>query len=193
VNLLRSILSLAAILLASCASDSDSGTGTSTANAGYKPMSQRLNESNGYKVDSDGNWVPKSNKRSSYDGSGTPGGMKGNVGKKAYQAGKLQQKSWWGNKNYGQKQFGGNTTNTTFNKSSSLGNKGAREAGASPKTSQTYGTGTFASRAAGEGGGKNLPTQRFHNEGKRHQQPEIIDWKEQRSLSLEQSKGILGR
>ncbi len=92
MNLLRPILGLAAILLASCASDSDSETGTSTANAGYKPMSQRLNESNGYKVDSDGNWVPKNDKRSAYDGHGSPAGMKGDVGKKAYQAGKLQQK-----------------------------------------------------------------------------------------------------
>lgn len=188
MKMTRSMIGFLLILLASCASDSDSGG--EIQNTGRKTMNERMNETHGYEKDENGDWVSQSDKRSSFDGSGAPGGIQGNVGKKTYQTGELNQRSWWGNKKYGQKQYAGNTKNTTLGKSSNLGRKGAREAGNSSGMSGNYGTGSLTGKSAREGGGNSMSNQRFSGEGKRNQE---LDWKEQRSLSLKESTGILGR
>lgn len=180
------------ILLASCASKSG-GDPDGSANAGFKPMSERLNQTGGYKQDSQGNWAPQTNQRSTFDGKGAAGGTQGNVGKKTYQTGGLAQKSWWGNKNYGQKKYSGNTANTGLKKTSALGRKGAREGGNASSLTGNYGTGRLASRSAREGASATMANRRSSSESKRHEQPVIVDWKQQRSLSVEQSNGILGR
>ena len=69
VKLHRSILWLLVLLPVSCASDSGAEQPPPRPSAA-NPLSQRLNESNGYKEDANGNWVPKSDKRSSFETQG---------------------------------------------------------------------------------------------------------------------------
>lgn len=192
----RPLLWLLVLLPVSCASGPDGGnTAGSAAPPTRKTLSQRLDESNGYKVDSDGNWVPQNNQRSSFESQGDSPYFQGNYQKKQYKTGEYSKKSWWGNKEYGRKEYAGNTDGSRFQKSSRLDGKGAREAGKAADVPQTYQTDTYATNAAREANGKRIAKPaNAETENRRgvFPQPEIIDWRQQRSLSLEQSKGILG-
>lgn len=182
---------LLVLLPVSCASKS----GDSTSEP-HKTFSQRIDEGNGYKQDAEGNWKPKTDKRSSFENQGESADFKGNVDKKNYKTGDLSTKSWWGNKDYGGKQYAGNTNARGIRKSSNLGDKGAPETGkSSGMGNESYQTGDYATGSAREAGTGNITkttddvTNRRRNA---YPPPEIIDWREQRSLSLEQSKGFLG-
>jgi len=188
----RSILLPLVWLAASCASDK----GSSSAPEPVKPLSQRLSESNGYKQDANGNWVPKTDKRSSFESQGESPYFKGEYGKKDYQTGDYSKKSWWGNKDYGRKSYDGDTDGSSFQKSSRMQGQGAREAGGSADIPDAYQTGGYATSDAREAGRDGLakPSDAETDIRRRvFKQPAIIDWREQRSLTLEQSKGILGR
>jgi hypothetical protein len=188
-----SILCLLVLLPVSCASDS--GKEKAPAPPEHKSLTQRLDESNGYKQDEKGNWLPKSDKRSQFESQGQSPYFSGEFGKKDYKTTTFSNRSWWGNKNYGAKEYAGNTDGSRFQKSSALDGKGAREAGQSAGASKTYGTNKYATTTAREAGSKTIdkPSDaETDNRRKVYPAPEIIDWREQRSLSLEQSKGILG-
>lgn len=182
------------VLLASCASEKSESRPSSAP----RNLSTRLSESNGYKQDSNGNWVPQNDRRSEFESKGQSHFAQKSFNKKAYQSGDYEKKSWWGNKSYDRKAFAGNTDGSRFQKSSGLESKGAREAARSLNKQDSYATADYATSSARESGaaGVNTP-QRAQNQIDRRQevfeQPEIVDWKEQRTLSLGQSKGILGR
>lgn len=187
-----SVLCLLVLLPASCASDSGDSAPQS-----HKPLSQRIDESNGYKQDAEGNWKPKTDKRSDFENKGESPYFTGDVGKKQYKTGELSNKSWWGNKDYGNKQYAGNTKGSGLKKSSTLGDKGASEADKTAGMSgDKYKTGDYTTGSASEAATGDI-TKTTDDVTKRRRNayppPEIIDWREQRSLSLEQSKGILGR
>ncbi len=190
----RTILWPLALLVASCASDEKSQPAAAEP---HKGLSQRLSESNGYKVDSEGNWAPRNNKRSSFESQGASPYFKGEFGKKeAYKTGEYSKKSWWGNKEYDRQSYAGNTDGSEFMKSSRLAGKGARESGSAADVAGPYKTGKYATSAARETseGGLAKPSDAETDARRRaFQQPDVIDWREQRALSLEQSKGILGR
>ena len=186
-----SILCLLALLPVSCASDSGGAKPEAP-----KPLSQRINENNGYKQDAEGNWLPQTNKRSSFENEGRSAYFKGDYAKKQFQTTEYSKKSWWGNKDYGHKTYAGNTDGTRFQQSSRLDGQGAREAGKSAGTSDVFATNDYATSAAREAGTTRIdrPSDAETDiRRKAYQAPEIIDWRQQRSLSLEQSKGILGR
>jgi hypothetical protein len=196
MTLLRTIGLLPFLLAASCATDSepkdDSGGG------GFKPLSDRLSENNGYTQDAAGNWVPRQDKRSSYESVGASRyfNNESNYNQKSYQAGEYAKKSWWGNKDYGRKSYDGDTDGSSFQKSSRMQGQGAREAGGSADIPDAYQTGGYATSDAREAGRDGLakPSDAETDIRRRvFKQPAIIDWREQRSLTLEQSKGILGR
>lgn len=182
------------LLAASCATDSDSsGSGD-----GFKSLTQRLEENNGYTQDAAGNWVPRNDKRSSFESQGASGyfNNKSNYNKQTYQAGEYSKKSWWGNKDYGRKSYAGNTDGSRFQKSSRLQGQSAREAGGSADIPDAYQTGGYATSAAREAGNHDIDKPSDAETDIRRRvfpQPAITDWREQRSLTLEQSKGILGR
>ena len=189
----RFILCLLALLLASCASDSNNSGRPESA---HRKLSERLNEKNGYKQDANGNWLPQSDKRSPYESKGQSAYFKGQYEKKAYQAGGYSKTSFWGNKEYGSQQYSGSTDGSRFQKNSRFDGKGAREAGNSADIPKSYQTDTYATGAAHEAGnsaiGRPADTE-TEIRRKAYQAPEIIDWREQRQLTLEQSKGILGK
>lgn len=188
---------LACLLACSCASDK---TDSSIPAESHKGLSQRLSESGGYKVDSDGNWKPRDNKRSSFESEGAANystNTTSRYGKKqAYQTGEFDKKNWWGNKDYGRQSYQGSTDGSRFKQASRLDGQGARESGSAADVPDPYQTGTYTTSAAREKSTDNLakPSDAETDARRRvYQQPEVIDWREQRGLSLEQSKGILGR
>lgn len=191
----RSIPFLFVALLASCGSSS-SNKKPDQATPALKPMSQRLEENNGFKQDANGNWVPKSDKRSSFESQGRSTQFEGEYAKKTYKTGEYAKKSWWGNKDYGRKQYAGNTDGSRFQTKSRLDGKGAREAGNQADLPDPYETGTYATNAAREAGNSAIAKPSDAETDIRrevYQAPPVVDWREQRALSLEQSRGILGR
>lgn len=179
------------LLLASCAPDKKP-----TATPPRKSLTERMNEKNGYKQDAEGNWKPQTDRRSPYENKGATYDSKKSFQKKDYKAGDYAKKSWWGNKEYGRQTYTGNTDGSRFQKSSALQGQNAREAGDQAKIPGAYKTSDYATGTAREAGIKSIdkPSNAIvESRQKVFQPPEIIDWKEQRNLSLDQSKGILGR
>lgn len=159
-------------------------------------MSQRLDEKNTYKVDANGNWAPSNNRRSSFESKGDSSYFKGKFDKKEYKSGEYAKKSWWGSKDYGKKTYEGNTDGSRFQQSSRFDGKAAREAGTDSGLSKTYQTNPYATKAAREAGKKGIEKVSDAETDIRrsvYKAPEVIDWKEQRSMDLKQSRGILGR
>lgn len=158
-------------------------------------MSERLNEKNGYQKDANGNWIPQSDKRSAFENKGEDPNFTGKFKKTNYKTGEYAKKSWWGNKDYDRKAYAGNTDGSRFQKSSNLQDKGARESGNAAKLADPYKTSKYATNTATEAGKKTLAkpsNDQIENRRKTYQAPEIIDWREQRNLTMDQSKGLLG-
>lgn len=179
------------LFLASCAADKKE-----TATPPRKSLTERMSENNGYKQDAEGNWKPQTDRRSPYENKGATYDSKKSFQKKDYKAGDYAKKSWWGNKEYGRKAYTGNTDGSRFQKSSALQGQNAREADDKARIRGAYKTGDYATGTAREAGNKAIdkPSNAIvESRQKVFQAPEIIDWKEQRNLSLDQSKGILGR
>lgn len=160
-----------------------------------KSLSERLDEKNSYKKDAQGNWVPTNNRRSSFESQGESPYFKGSYDKKNYQTNEYAKKSWWGNKEYGRKQYGDIPDAGRYQKTSRFDGKGAQEAGASAGQTKTYKTDSYATHAAREADQKGLdkPTDAAtDSRRKSYIAPEVIEWKQQRAMDVEQSKGILG-
>jgi hypothetical protein len=155
-----------------------------------------MTEDNGYKQDSEGNWKAQSDRRSPYENQGKTHEAGRDFKKQAYKTGDYNKNSWWGNKDYGRQSYGGNTDGSRFQKSSGLQGKGASEAGTNAKIPSNYQTNAYGTGAAREASGgqiKKGSNTEIENRRNEYERPEIIDWREQRKLSMEQSKGILGR
>jgi len=182
------VLFLLALLPVSCADKK-------TAPPEQKTLSQRLDQKNGYKQDAHGNWVPQNDQRSQFESKGESPYFKGTYDKKTYQTGSYDKKSWWGNKDFGLKQYANNTDGSRFQKNSQYTRQGSSESGKPADLPGTYQTGSYATGAAREASHAGILRKSDSVTAARrngYQQPEVIDWREQRSLSVEQSKGILG-
>ena len=191
----RPLLLLSAILLGSCASDSGTDKSKPAATPQRKSLSERMSGESGYKQDANGNWVAQSEKRSPYESVGQDPNFTKDFKKQEYKTGDYTKKSWWGNKNYDSKSYAGNTDGSRFQKASALDGKGAREAGSNAKIPDPYKTGTYATGDAREAGKNSIAkpsNDGIENRREVYEAPEIMDWKEQRKLSMDQSKGILG-
>jgi len=196
------ILSLLVLLPVSCAKDSGAEKKQAAAPTGarIRTADEWLDDTtkdNGYKTDANGNLVPRSGqKRSSFENKGESPYFKGEYSKKNYKAGEYAKKSWWGNKDYGRQEYAGNTDGSRFQKNSRFDGKGARESGSAADIPGPYQTENYATGAAREAGKGNLTkpgNAEIENRREVYQQPDVVDWREQRKLSMEQSKGILGR
>lgn len=193
-NLHRLALLTLLVLSGSCAPEEPSSSSVPA----RKSMSERMSENNGYQQDNKGNWVPRDDRRSQFESKGESNFAKKNFSKKNYQTGEFAKKSWWGGKSYERKAYAGKTDGSHFSKSSAMQGKGAREASSQLAEPGSYDTQSYATSSARESGNSQVtsPTtaqDRVNRRDEVFQQPEIIDWREQRGLSLDQSKGLLGR
>lgn len=191
---------LFSLAVVSCASSSDDKKSTTEKKHGgeYKPLSQRMEETNGFVQDADGNWKPKTDKRSAFETMGEDQNFKtkGSFATKEYKTGEVSKKSWWGSKEIGRKEYAGNTDGSRFIKTSRYQSEGAREAGRNADLPGEYKTGTYATGAAREAGKTEISraadAQTEHRRAVFAQPPEV-DYRQVRSLSIQQSKGVLGR
>ncbi len=203
MNSTLALLGLLIWLSASCAPDAATGTSpttpTSEAAAAapvHKSLEQRIEQKNSYKQDTSGNWVPVNYQRSAFASKGASPYFQDQYAKKSYATPDVAKKSWWGNKSYERQKYADTPDASRFQKSSPLSGKGAHEAGTTAETPGPYQTGHYATSAARESHhrGVEKPSDTETDiRRKVYQEPEIIGWKEQRTLSVSQSKGILGR
>ena len=161
-----------------------------------KTLSQRLSENQGYTQDSDGNWSPTSDKRSSYVCKRSSPFGQDEVKKKAYSAESYAKKSWWGSKSYETSKYQGDTDGSRFQTEARQAGKVALQDGQRSSLRNSFETNTLESKAARETNASNvLRPRNDYTESQRrtYKAPSVIDWREQRDLSIEESKGILGR
>jgi len=205
VKSLRPILWVFVVLAVSCAPDSGKGVSSSSSAAttptatpaAHQSLSQRIEQKNGYKQDAKGNWVPANDQRSSFESKGKSRYFQNPYHTKDYPTKEVARKSWWGTKPYDHQKYTGNTDGSHFQKDSALSGKSAHEATTTTAhLPAAYKTGSYATHDAREAAKHDLskpsdaPTD---TRRKVYPVPAVIDWKEQRSLSVDQSKGILGR
>jgi hypothetical protein len=194
----RLLTILPLFLLASCASDSGSSSTSSAPER--KPMNERFSSGGrdpySFQQDSNGKLKNNDSKRSSFENKGESNFASKEYGKKEYKAGDYTRKSFWGNKEYDRKNYAGDTDGSRFQTASRLQGKGAGEAGKDVKIPDTYQTGGYTTGDAREGGASDIrknSVDSIENRRKVFMEPEVIGWKEQRGITLDQSRSILGR
>ncbi|MFD0892709.1 hypothetical protein KBB96_14895 [Luteolibacter ambystomatis] len=197
-----------AALVVSCAGDKSASSPavTSRANQGARIRSadswaDDMAGGGGYKQDSEGNWKAVGNRRSSFDRKDRDSPyFKGDFAgtKKEFKTGEYQKKSWWGNKSYELKEYTGNTDGSRFQKSSRFGGMAARDGTKAAREGggEAYKTNDFATKDAREASGKTFdhPSDAETDVRRRvFTSPSVIDWQQQRGLSIGETKGILGK
>lgn len=198
---MKSILCLLILpaLLVSCGSDSNSSSASTQAAPARKKMSERFGtgtDPNGFKVGPDGKLHAQSNVRSPYESKGQDPNFAGkNYKTSAYKPGDYAKKSFWGNKDYNTTKYAGDTDGSRFQKASGMDGKGARESATSAKIKGDYATRGYDTNTARESGKKEIATHSnagIENRRKKFVEPDVIDYQQQRALSMEQKKSILG-
>lgn len=202
----RLLVFIAAAAVASCAHDARKSAQAKPAeHHGERDINDwaASKGGSGYAQDAKGNWMPKDGaRRSQFEAkrdshyTNKANAMFG--GNQTYKTGDFKKTNFWGNKEYiGHTQYAGNTDGSRFKQASHFADGKAREAGSLwAKGDQAYKTKGFATRSAREQNGKHLdhPSDVETDLARRnYEQPEIHDWREQRSMSVDQTKGILGR
>ncbi|MEK6231193.1 MAG: hypothetical protein N2A42_05030, partial [Luteolibacter sp.] len=164
--------------------------------AEHKGLQQRLSEGGGYKQDENGQWVPKSDKRSQYDRQGDSPYFKGKFAKGDFKTDKYGKKSWWGSKDYGTNGYEGNTDGSRFRAKARQDGASARNGDKKARETGSFTTNSLDRKSARETGASPLDRPVDASvESRRglYKAPSVIDWKEQRTMSMEQSRGIFGR
>lgn len=205
MNPARLLFILPILFLASCAGD---GGSSSTSTAASEPSGARqrslddwandISKDNGFRVDEAGNYVPRSNKRSSFDRNRNSPYFKEGYSKKEYSGTKsYEKKSWWGDSEYAKKSYDGNTDGSRFQTESRFQGQGARETGsAAGNLPGDYKTGSYKTGSARESAqnGIGKPSDAETDVRRRvFSQPTITNYRQQRNMSVQETKGILGR
>lgn len=158
-------------------------------------FSERLNERNGYKQDASGNWVPLNDKRSSFESQGRSPYFSGTQDKKAFDAASYDKKRYE-REGYATKSFYHGKDGNRFSKPSSLSQTAARESAQSHQGISAYQTKPIDRTSASESGRDSIDKPTDYQTEKRRDvyiPPEVIDYKQQREMTVDESKGILGR
>jgi len=182
------------LLLASCASDSSADK--KNAASSFKPLSQRMNEKNGFSQDSDGKWVSNNDKRSQFENQADSQFAGKSFKKKEFKTGEYKKTAWAGNKQFTTRDYAGNTDASRFKTTSPLQGRKSREAGTAANLPSRYQTNRFATNSAREDSKENLAkpsNDAIENRRASFIQPKIVDWQQQRSITMDQSKSLLGR
>jgi len=195
------LLSLLPALLLACCSDGDSSS-QSSANPGFVPFSERIaadqqRGTSALSADANGVWKPENNKRSPMESDRQSPYFKGKYdGKKAYAADDFDRKSWWGNKEYTPAAYAGNTDGSRLATTSRLQGQGAREGAGNDFGTAGFATSGYSTSSARETSGTRIERNNNAYAETRRQSftpPAMVDWQQQRSLSLGQTKGLTGR
>lgn len=179
-------------LLVACASSNDNSSET-----GHRSLSQRLNEQVQFKQNADGQWAPDSDRRSSFESQGSSPYFKGNVEKKEYQSTAFQKKPFWGRSDYtGKSDYQVSEDGDRFRQTSLFAQGNAKESQQAARTTGTYATSNVSKGAAREGSARRLDRPSDAETDVRRRvfaQPQVLNSRSGRSMSVEQSNSILGR
>lgn len=174
-----------------------SGDGAAESSSGITPISQRLNQEQGYVRDADGNWIPRNNRRSQYDSIvATGAGQRNNSGNRRFKANEYQAAEWTRAQSAPPQGYTGNTDGSAFQTTAAAQGQKARQSGSRARTPGNYKTGAYATGRSRENDVRPLDRpQNDRTENQRgFQDPlEIIDWRQQRDLSVDQSRSMLSR
>jgi hypothetical protein len=193
------IFCLPLLLVISCSNDSNTRSKATPQPVASerKSLLERMDEKNGYTQSEDGSWVPKNDKRSSFETNRESAYFKGDYNKKEFKTKDVSKKSWWGNTKYESKKFEGNLDGNRFRTASNIRDQGpARETGSAARETGNYRTGNYATSTATESGATRLdrPSDAETDARRRvYTAPSVIDWREQRALSVGQTNGMLGK
>ena len=158
-------------------------------------LSDRLNRSYGYQVDDKGNWLPKTDKRSQYEGRGGSAYFNGSVSKKPYSTNQLNKSSWMGGKEVerpSHRLSGSSSNMTSQNRFSSQ----QAHLNRNLQTPQRIAGNHIPGQTALEQGGTRFdrPSDAETDFRRRvFNEPDIIDYRQQRELSIRESRRLLGR
>ncbi len=190
------------LALASCSTSGDGGstpaaTNTSRIRTADDWVADKTKD-NGFKQDASGNLVPRSDRRSSFETRRQSAYFKGDYQKQEFKtAGSgYDTKPWWGKTEHARKTYTGDTDGSRFQQSSNLQGQTSREAGASARIPDGYNTGAYATGDARETGAIRLDHISDAETDSRRRvfvPPAVIDWRAQRQMTMDQSRGILGR
>lgn len=167
--------------------------------SGQQSLQQRLSGGGGYKQNEDGQWVVQSDKRSSFERQRESSYFKGDVDKKTYNTREYSgKKSWWGNKDYATKEYGQTSESRFQGAKARQDGLTARDDGKSARESGVFETNSHRlnGKSARESGSSEVAhplDAEVESRRRVYQAPSVIDWKAQRSMSMEQSKRLLGR
>lgn len=184
----------AAGFLVSCGTG---GGDAADSSAGLAPMSQRLNQEQGYARDSEGNWIPRSDKRSQFE-SRTASGIdqRNTYETRRFGANEYQTAEWTRTNSNAPKSYGGNTDGSRFQTTAAAQGQAARQSGSRARTPGPYQTNNFGTGNAREHSARrhDRPSDdQTENRRDSFEFPEIIDWRQQRDIGIEQSRSILSR
>ncbi len=189
-------IALLAGLLVSCGNDGGSGQSTESA-AGFAPLSQRLSQEQGYVQDSEGNWVARSNRRSQFENRTPAGIRRGNANSnRRFNAAEYQPAEWTRTSSSRPESFTGDTDGSTFQTTAAAQGSRARQSGARARTPESYRTGEYGTGSSRENRARRLPRPgdtQTENRRDNVPPPEIIDWRQQRELTVDQSRSLLSR
>ena len=190
------LLGSLAFLLSQCADQGKGDDMAATEAAKPRSMNDRFNGrvKQGYYQDSEGNWKVQNDKRSSFERQGQASMANQQYSGKAYQAGSVQRQSWWGNTQYQTQAYGGNTSaNQWKTPAAAAGQQAAEGKSRSIFSRKSLTTTTIDRKSALEAGtASGYDASGTAREAQRsYDMPEIIDWKEQRSLQIKDTKSWL--
>ncbi len=122
--------------------------------------------------------------------------FKGRWDKKEYKGGE-KKKSFWGDKDYVTKVYDGKTDANSLKKDSRFGNQKANEGSvAAHDSDKTYRTDAYATSRAREEGTDGLPRFSDAETDERRRvftSPDIIPWKQQNGISVDDTNRMMGR
>lgn len=193
---LFSLCTLAAGILGSCGTGGGGdGTGAAQASATLAPLSQRLNEQQGYVSDAEGNWKPRNNRRSQFENLSASGmDRRNSYATRRYDATEYKTAEWTRARSSAPKGYTGDTDGSRFRSTAGVQGQTHRESSArvnTPGAYQTSGYGTSISREDGARRHDRPADAQTENRRGTYVMPEIIDWRQQRELSIDQSRSIL--
>ncbi len=161
-----------------------------------KSLSQRVAEAPGYRQDADGNWVPGSDQRHWLDGRRQGPFANTQKSKRTFATKDLDRKTWQGGSEYNAGSYEGPTDGSRFAKNSRYGQTTSREAAERAILPENQTPGTYATDAARETSQDRpgTPSDAETDFRRRvYKAPETVDWREQRGLGINETKGLLGR
>ncbi len=182
-------------VLAGCSGES-TRTVTSTRRTISDPLLNRYAGNFTKETGTDGSTKIVSARRSRFEGRQVDGYGKA-IAKKRFDTHERSKRPWWGKKDYGRKSWTGNKEAADAGRKSWFGSRRAKEGGKMARAAgKSYETGPYGTGAASEAGTKRLghgEDALTKNRRETSPDPRIIGWEEQRKMSMEQTRGILGR